>query len=139
MNNQFKMTVSVSMLYFPNWLPPVLNVQPKPISNMIDVGAQVQQVINVECRGVFFEPVLLEIKFQSVYVPHLSLSLSLSLSLFLPIASLSLLSLSVFFVLFTSWYNILVFFLSYFVYCSSSFLFTFQGCTMLIAHTIIPS
>ncbi|CAI8015494.1 AP-2 complex subunit alpha-2 [Geodia barretti] len=42
-----------------------MNVQPKPISNMIDVGAQVQQVINVECRGVFFEPVLLEIKFQS--------------------------------------------------------------------------
>ena len=113
------MTVSVSMLYFPNWLPPVLNVQPKPISNMIDVGAQVQQVINVECRGVFFEPVLLEIKFQSVYVPHLSLSLSL------PIASLSLLSLSL-----SS---------PYFVYCSSPFLFTFQGCTMLIARTIIPS
>jgi AP-2 complex subunit alpha len=37
---------------------------------MIDVGAQVQQVINVECRGVFFEPVLLEIKFHMSGAPH---------------------------------------------------------------------
>ena len=91
------------MLYFPNWLPPVLNVQPKPISNMIDVGAQVQQVINVECRGVFFEPVLLEIKFQSVYVPHLSLSLSLSLFTYcFSFSSFSLSFFSLFCILFIS-------------------------------------
>jgi AP-2 complex subunit alpha len=48
----------------------ILNVQPKPISSTIDVGAQVQQVINVECRGVFFEPVLLEIKFHMSGAPH---------------------------------------------------------------------
>ena len=45
---------------------PDLNVQIKPISSSVDGGAQVQQIINVECRGVFFEPLLLDIKFQSV-------------------------------------------------------------------------
>ena len=45
---------------------PDLNVQIKPISTCVEGGAQVQQIINVECRGVFFEPLLLDIKFQSV-------------------------------------------------------------------------
>ena len=39
----------------------------KDIINTVDVGAQVQQIINVECRNVFFDPILLEIKFQYVY------------------------------------------------------------------------
>ena len=42
----------------------------KEISSTVDVGAQVQQIINVECRAVFFDPVLLDIKFQCVTHPE---------------------------------------------------------------------
>ena len=41
-----------------------LHVQLKPMSGTIDVGAQVQQIVNFECRGVFTEPVLFDIQFQ---------------------------------------------------------------------------
>ena len=47
---------------------PELNVQLKPIGSSIDGGAQVQQIINVECRAVFFTAPLLDIKFQYVWV-----------------------------------------------------------------------
>ena len=56
-----------------------LNVQLKPIGSSIDGGAQVQQIINVECRTVFFDAPLLDIKFQYV-CPSVSVCLSVCLS-----------------------------------------------------------
>ena len=41
-----------------------LSVQMKPIGPSIDAGAQVQQVLNIECKTVFFEPPLLNIMFR---------------------------------------------------------------------------
>ena len=41
-----------------------LSIQVKPMSTVIDAGAQVQQVLNVECKNVFVEAPLLEINFR---------------------------------------------------------------------------
>ena len=41
-----------------------LNIQAKPIDSTIENGAQVQQVINVECKAPFFEAPLLNVQFR---------------------------------------------------------------------------
>lgn len=46
------------------WLIPQLNVQTKPVEPLIEGGAQVQQVINIECLSDFCDAPLLNIKFR---------------------------------------------------------------------------
>ena len=41
-----------------------LTVQAKPIDSTIENGAQVQQVINVECKAPFFDAPLLNVQFR---------------------------------------------------------------------------
>ena len=41
-----------------------LNIQAKPIDSTIENGAQVQQVVNVECKTPFFEAPLLNVQFR---------------------------------------------------------------------------
>ena len=41
-----------------------LNVQSKPIDSTIENGAQVQQVINVECKAPFYDAPLLNVQFR---------------------------------------------------------------------------
>lgn len=40
-----------------------LNLQVKPVDSAVEAGAQVQQLINVECLDEFSEPPLLVIQF----------------------------------------------------------------------------
>ena len=42
-----------------------LTFQEKPVASSVDSGAQVQQVINVECVAPFFEAPRITIKFRS--------------------------------------------------------------------------
>jgi len=46
------------------WLIPQLNVQTKTVEPLIEGGAQVQQVINIECLTDFLDAPLLNIKFR---------------------------------------------------------------------------
>ena len=55
----FSSTVSL-----PSQLEECLNIQTKPIDSTIENGAQVQQVINVECKTPFFEAPLLNVHFR---------------------------------------------------------------------------
>ena len=57
----FSSTVSV-----PGSLEECLNIQAKPIDSTIENGAQVQQVINVECKAPFFDAPLLNVQFRFV-------------------------------------------------------------------------
>ena len=41
-----------------------MNVQSKPIDSTIENGAQVQQVINVECKAPFYDAPLLNVQFR---------------------------------------------------------------------------
>lgn len=60
-----------------------LNVQMKSIGPSIDAGAQVQQVVNIECKSVFFQPPLLNIMFSVGGAPQqLTLKLPVLLSKF---------------------------------------------------------
>jgi len=45
-----------------NW--PQLNVQTKPVEPLVEGGAQIQQVLNIECITDFSEAPLLNIKFR---------------------------------------------------------------------------
>eukprot|EP00731_Ephydatia_muelleri_P007613 Em0003g1861a len=74
------------------WLdtPPIwgllvdLSFQEKPFASSVDSGAQVQQVINVECLAPFFEAPRITIKFSIGGVPrYLLLKLPIMLSKFL--------------------------------------------------------
>ena len=42
----------------------VLSVEEKGVDSSVDAGAQVQQVINVECKSMFFESPLVSIRFR---------------------------------------------------------------------------
>ncbi len=45
-----------------NW--PQLNVQTKPVEPLVEGGAQIQQVLNIECLTDFSDAPLLNIKFR---------------------------------------------------------------------------
>uniref|UniRef100_A0A4W3IWQ3 AP-2 complex subunit alpha n=1 Tax=Callorhinchus milii TaxID=7868 RepID=A0A4W3IWQ3_CALMI len=53
-----------SSLVFLNRPRPQLNLQAKPVEPMVEGGAQVQQVINIECQSDFTEAPLLNIQFR---------------------------------------------------------------------------
>jgi AP-2 complex subunit alpha len=55
----FSSSVSVASL-----LEECLNIQTKPIDSTIENGAQVQQIVNVECKSPFFEAPLLHVQFR---------------------------------------------------------------------------
>lgn len=57
-----------SSLSYPDDLESKLSIEVKPVASTIDGGAQVQQVLNVECKNVYVEPPRLEIRFKSVCV-----------------------------------------------------------------------
>ena len=42
----------------------LLEVDLQAVPNSLDAGAQLQQVLNVSCQGIFFKPPRLEIKFR---------------------------------------------------------------------------
>lgn len=44
---------------------PQLNVQTKPVEPLVEGGAQIQQVLNIECLTDFSDAPLLNIKFRS--------------------------------------------------------------------------
>ena len=44
--------------------PSRMNVQVKPIPSSIDGGAQVQQIVNIECLNLFYDAPLLTVKFK---------------------------------------------------------------------------
>ena len=52
-----------SSISLPGDLADGLNVQSNPVSDTIESGAQVQQVLNIECKNVFFEALVFEVKF----------------------------------------------------------------------------
>ena len=52
-----------SSITLPGDLADGLNVQSNPVSDTIESGAQVQQVLNIECKNVFFEDPVFEVKF----------------------------------------------------------------------------
>ncbi|XP_068075194.1 AP-2 complex subunit alpha-2 isoform X2 [Danio rerio] len=67
----------------PGELHPQLNVQAKPVEPLIEGGAQVQQVINIECLGDFCEAPLLNIKFRyGGALQNLSLKLPVTINKF---------------------------------------------------------
>ena len=43
---------------------PRLSLDYKPVPGTIDAGAQVQQIINVECLGVFLEAPIMKVSFR---------------------------------------------------------------------------
>ena len=55
---------SWSVSVFLNCRAPQLNVQTKPVEPLVEGGAQVQQVLNIECINDFSEAPLLNIKFR---------------------------------------------------------------------------
>ena len=57
-----------SSLSYPDGLESKLSIEVKPAATTIDGGAQVQQVLNVECKNVYVEPPRLEIRFRLVCV-----------------------------------------------------------------------
>lgn len=51
--------VAFSLTLFPR-----LSLDYKPVPGTIDAGAQVQQIINVECLGVFLEAPVMKVSFR---------------------------------------------------------------------------
>lgn len=67
----------------PGELQSQLNVQAKPVEPLIEGGAQVQQVINIECLGDFCDAPLLNIKFRyGGALQNLSLKLPVTINKF---------------------------------------------------------
>lgn len=50
------------LMLLDNW--PQLNVQTKPVEPLVEGGAQIQQVLNIECLTDFSDAPLLNIKFR---------------------------------------------------------------------------
>ncbi|KAF5922494.1 hypothetical protein HPG69_005121, partial [Diceros bicornis minor] len=63
-------------IQFQNFLPTVLAVQTKRVAAQVDGGAQVQQVLNIECLRDFLTPPLLSVRFRYGGAPQ-SLTLKL--------------------------------------------------------------
>eukprot|EP00069_Balaena_mysticetus_P009775 bmy_06365T0 len=63
---------------FQNFSPTVLAVQTKRVASQVDGGAQVQQVLNIECLRDFLTPPLLSVRFRYGGAPQ-SLTLKLPL------------------------------------------------------------
>jgi len=59
-----------STVTLPDQLDDCLNIQAKPIDSTIENGAQVQQVVNVECKTPFYEAPLLNVQFSVGGSPH---------------------------------------------------------------------
>ncbi|XP_054463550.1 AP-2 complex subunit alpha-2 isoform X3 [Anoplopoma fimbria] len=67
----------------PGELQPQLNVQTKPVEPLVEGGAQIQQVLNIECLTDFSEAPLLNIKFRyGGALQNLSLKLPVTINKF---------------------------------------------------------
>jgi hypothetical protein len=47
-----------------------VSVSAKPIPSMIEGGAQKQQLIDVECKNIFFDAPKLEVQFRYTWIAH---------------------------------------------------------------------
>uniref|UniRef100_A0A3B3ZYZ1 AP-2 complex subunit alpha n=1 Tax=Periophthalmus magnuspinnatus TaxID=409849 RepID=A0A3B3ZYZ1_9GOBI len=66
----------------PGELTPQLNVQSKPVEPLVEGGAQIQQVLNIECLSDFSDAPLLNIKFYGGALQNLTLKLPVTINKF---------------------------------------------------------
>ncbi|XP_041365483.1 AP-2 complex subunit alpha-2-like isoform X2 [Gigantopelta aegis] len=86
----FQFTSFVSTLSTPGKLTSALSVQPKPVDQLVEGGAQVQQTFNIECVEEFTEAPLLNINYvYSGVLQKLNLKLPLFLNKFLEAAEMN--------------------------------------------------
>ncbi|BFZ05316.1 hypothetical protein BsWGS_08355 [Bradybaena similaris] len=86
----FQFTNFASDLVLPGSLSSALSVQPKPVEPLVDGGAQVQQLFNIECVTEFADAPLLNITFTYAGKPQrLSLKLPVIINKFLEPADMN--------------------------------------------------